>query len=186
MKSSSLFRYALALVLITAVAAGWLGARAVAQEDKTVTADEVVTHPAHIHKGTCAELDPNPAYPMDNVGPRLTDDEELPDPEDVKGSLTANPVEYSQTEIEANLEDLLGEAYALNVHESDQNVTTYIACGDLGGPLLDDKLYIGLMQQNDSGYFGIATLEKKGDDKTEVTIYLFTTAAGEGQATPTA
>ena len=183
MKSLSVFRTVFALVLIAGLAVGWLGTRAVAQEDETVTADEVVTHPAHIHKGTCAELDPNPAYPLDNVGPRLTDDEELPDPEDVKGSLTANPVEYSQTEIEANLEDLLGEAYALNVHESDQNVTNYIACGDLGGPLLDDKLYIGLMQQNDSGYFGIATLEKKGDDNTEVTIYLASAAPAQ-EATP--
>ena len=186
MKSLSVFRTVFALVLIAGLAVGWLGTRAVAQEDETVTAEEIVTHPSHVHKGTCAELDPNPAFPLDNVGPRLTDDDELPAPEDVKGSLTANPVEYSQTEIEVNLEDLLAEAHALNVHESDQNVANYIACGDIGGPLLDDKLYIGLMQQNDSGYFGIATLEKKGDDKTEVTIYLFTTAAGEGQATPTA
>ena len=51
--------------------------------------------------------------------------------------------------------------------------------------MLDDKLYIGLMEQNDSGYFGIATFEKKGDDNTEVTIYLVNRAAGEEQATPT-
>ena len=176
-------RHLLAIVVIAVMGFGTLGATAFAQDD---TADAVITHPAHVHMGTCAELDPNPAYPLDNVGPRLTDDEELPAAEDIKGSLTTNPVEYSQTEIDVNLEDLLTEAHALNVHESDQNVATYIACGDIGGPLLDDKLYIGLMTQNDSGYVGIATFEKKDDDKTEVTVYLFNTIPVEGQATPVA
>jgi hypothetical protein len=179
-------RHLLAIAVIAMLGFATLGATAVAQDDETVTADEVITHPAHVHNGTCAELDPNPAYPLDNVGPRLTDDEELPASEDIKGSLTANAVEYSQTEIDVNLEDLLTEAHALNVHESDQNVGNYIACGDIGGPLLDDKLYIGLMAQNDSGYVGIATFEKKDDDKTEVTVYLFNTVPVEGQATPEA
>ena len=182
MKRLISLRYMFVVALMAALTTGWLGTQATAQED-TETAEDVITHPAHVHVGTCAELDPNPAYPVDNVGPRLTDDEELPDPEDVKGSLTANPVEYSQTEIEVNLEDLLAEAHALNVHESDQNVANYIACGDIGGPLLDDKLYIGLMEQNDSGYVGIATFEKKDDDNTEVTIYLFSTVAAD-EATP--
>jgi hypothetical protein len=178
MKALVGIRRGLALVLIAVFASGWVAAGSVAQED-TETAEDMITHPAHVHVGTCAELDPNPAYPVDNVGSRLTDDEELPDAEDVKGSLTANPVEYSQTEIDVNLEDLLAEAHALNVHESDQNVANYIACGDIGGPLLDDKLYIGLMEQNASGYVGIATFEKKDDDNTEVTIYLFSTVAAD-------
>ena len=176
-------RHLLAIVVIAIMGFSALGATAFAQDD---TADAVITHPAHVHMGTCAELDPNPAYPLDNVGPRLTDDEELPASEDIKGSLTANAVEYSQTEIDVNLDDLLAEAHALNVHESDQNVGNYIACGDIGGPVLDDKLYIGLMEQNDSGYHGIATLEKKDDDKTEVTVYLFSTAPMEQEATPEA
>lgn len=175
-------RYLLAIAVIAVMGFGALGTSVVAQDD---TAEAVITHPAHVHVGSCAELDPNPAYPLDNVGPRLTDDDELPASEDIKGSLTANAVEYSQTEIEVNLDDLLAEAHAINVHESDQNVGNYIACGDIGGPVLDDKLYIGLMEQNDSGYVGIATLEKK-DDKTQVTVYLFNTVPTEGQATPEA
>jgi hypothetical protein len=177
-------RHLLAIALIAMLGLTTLGATALAQDDETPEA--VVTHPAHVHLGTCAELDPNPAYPLDNVGPRLTDDEELPASEDIKGSLTANAVEYSQTEIDVNLDDLLTEAHALNVHESDQNAGNYIACGDIGGPVLDDKLYIGLMMQNDSGYVGIATFEKQDDDKTEVTVYLFNTVTTDGQATPEA
>lgn len=176
-------RHLLTIAVIAMIGFGTVAATAYAQDE---TAEAVITHPAHVHAGTCAELDPNPAYPLDNVGPRLTDDEELPASEDIKGSLTANAVEYSQTEIDVNLDDLLTEAHALNVHESDQNVGNYIACGDIGGPVLDDKLYIGLTQQNDSGYVGIATFEKKGDDKTEVTVYLFNTIPVEGQATPEA
>ena len=97
-------RHLFAIALVAMLGFGALGATTLAQDD---TAEAVVTHPAHVHLGTCAELDPNPAYPLDNVGPRLTDDEELPAAEDIKGSLTANPVEYSQTEIDVNLEDLL-------------------------------------------------------------------------------
>ena len=178
-------RNLIAVVMIAILGFGVIGTAAVAQ-DETETADEIITHPSHVHVGSCAELDPNPAYPLESVGPRLTEDDELPNPEDIKGSLTANAVEYSQTEIDVNLDDLLAEAHALNVHESDQNVGNYIACGDIGGPVLDDKLYIGLMEQNDSGYHGIATFEKKDDDKTEVTVYLFSTAPMEQEATPEA
>lgn len=143
----------------------------VAQDATEVPAEMVVTHPAHVHVGTCADLDPNPAYPLNNVGPRTDDDGNAPEPDEVKGSLSANAVEISSTEIEVNLDDLLTEAHGINVHESDSNMGEYIACGDIGGPVLDDTLFIGLAEQNDSGYSGIAVLEKN-DDKTQVTIYL--------------
>jgi hypothetical protein len=142
-------------------------------QDPTETPGGIVTHPAHIHMGTCAELDPNPAYPLNDVGPRLNDDDELPAAEDTKGSLTAAPVEVSDTEdIEVKFDDLFTAAHAINVHESAQNIQNYIACGDIGGVVLDDKVYVALHEQNDSGYSGIAVVEKDDDDKTQVTIYL--------------
>lgn len=146
----------------------------------------VITHPAHVHMGSCAELDPNPQFPLDNVGPRVNDDGELPPPEDIKGSLTAAPVEYSETEIEASFDELLESAHAINIHESDQNIQNYIACGDIGGPVLDDKVFIGLLPQNNSGYSGVAELEKNGDDKVNVKVYLFSGVSSETPpATPT-
>src|SRR5215212_10526548 len=78
--------WALAVTLVFAL--GMAGS-AVAQ-DPTPPLDAVVTHPSHIHKGSCAELDPNPAFPLNDVGPRLKDDE-LPPSEDIKGSLSAAP-----------------------------------------------------------------------------------------------
>lgn len=161
------------VIVIAAVALLGLGAvsSVVAQDATEDPAEMVVTHPAHVHVGTCVDLDPNPAYPLNNVGPRTDDDGNLPDPDEIKGSLSANAVEISETEIEVNLDDLLTEAHGINVHESDSNMGAYIACGDIGGPVLDDKLFIGLAEQNLSGYSGIAVLEKN-DDKTQVTIYL--------------
>jgi hypothetical protein len=174
-----------AFAVAAVLSVGFAGA--VIAQDPTETADSIVTHPAHIHVGSCADLDPNPAFPLNNVGPRLKDDE-LPAAEDIKGSLSAAPVEYSETgDIDVKFSDIFETAHAINIHESDQNVQNYIACGDIGGAVIDDKVYVGLAEQNGSGFFGIAVLEDDGDDKTKVTIYL-TRGADEAvapEATPT-
>jgi hypothetical protein len=66
-------------------------------------------HPAHIHEGTCDDLDPNPTYPLNAV--------------DADG--------VSETDIDVSLEDLLASPYAVNLHESDTNLGTYVACGEI-------------------------------------------------------
>lgn len=158
-------------------------------QDATQTPTTVVTRPAHIHVGDCTNLDPNPLFPLNDVGPRLNDDDEMPSGDDIKGSLTAAPVEISETEVEVKWDDLFATAHAINIHESAQNIQNYVACGDIGGPVLDDKLFIGLTSLNDSGYAGIAMLEKDGDDKVKVTIYLGRNLSGvpaaPGTPTPT-
>jgi hypothetical protein len=173
------------LLVVGLVSLGAVAGIASAQ-DATQTPTVVTTHPSHVHNGTCANLDPNPAYPLDNVGPRTDDDGNPPSTDDIKGSLTSNPVETAETTIDVKLDDLLDTAHALNVHESDQNMSNYIACGDIGGPVLDDKLFIGLQQQNDSGYSGVAILEKDGDS-TKVTVYLtYDSGQPAGSGTPAA
>jgi hypothetical protein len=64
--------------------------------------------PAHIHAGTCAELNPQPEFPLANV---------------VDGK--------SETTVDAPLSALEGEDYAINVHKSEADVETYVACGDI-------------------------------------------------------
>jgi hypothetical protein len=64
--------------------------------------------PAHIHAGTCAELNPQPEYPLENL-------------EDGK----------SETTVNAPLSELQAEDYAVNVHKSEADVETYVACGDI-------------------------------------------------------
>jgi hypothetical protein len=64
--------------------------------------------PAHIHPGTCADLVPQPRYPLANV---------------VDG--------VSETEIEASLDELFAGDLALNLHASVDDFPTYTACADL-------------------------------------------------------
>ncbi len=64
--------------------------------------------PAHIHEGTCANLNPKPKYPLSNV---------------VNGS--------SDTVVDVSLNHLTSESYAINVHKSKAEVGTYVACADI-------------------------------------------------------
>jgi hypothetical protein len=137
-------------------------------------------HPAHIHEGTCAELNPSPKEPLENVVPRQpAEGEEEAEP---LGILTAPTVKYSETDVELNLDDILAAPHAINIHESQENAQNYIACGDIGGIEVDDQLAIGLQQQNDSGHNGVAVLERN-DDQTTVRVYLVE-PADEPAATP--
>ncbi len=67
-----------------------------------------VSQPAHIHKGTCANLNPTPAYPLHNL---------------MNGA--------SETEVSADIENLANQGYAINVHKSDAEIGTYTSCGDI-------------------------------------------------------
>jgi len=64
--------------------------------------------PAHIHKGTCTNLDPKPSYPLSPVS---------------NGK--------SETVVKASLDDLSKGGYAINVHKSAQDVKTYVSCGEI-------------------------------------------------------
>jgi hypothetical protein len=64
--------------------------------------------PAHIHPGTCAKLNPVPKYPLNNV---------------VSGAST--------TVVNASIAKLLSGHYAINVHESVQQIQTYVSCGNI-------------------------------------------------------
>ena len=64
--------------------------------------------PAHIHKGTCTNLDPKPTYPLSPVS---------------NGK--------SETVVKASLDDLSKGGYAINVHKSAQDVKTYVSCGEI-------------------------------------------------------
>jgi len=64
--------------------------------------------PAHIHPGTCADLVPQPKYPLLNV---------------VDG--------VSSTVVPASLAELLAGDLAINLHRSNEDLRTYTACADL-------------------------------------------------------
>lgn len=68
------------------------------------TADQ---QPAHIHEGTCADLNPTPAFPLESVNGQ------------------------SESDVEVSLEDLALTPYAINVHKSEAEADVYVACGDI-------------------------------------------------------
>lgn len=73
-----------------------------------VESDGYTDMPAHIHPGTCANLTPQPRYPLQNV---------------VDGTST--------TDIEVPLDDLFAGGLALNLHASPDDFETYTACAEL-------------------------------------------------------
>ena len=82
-------------------------------------------------------------------------------------------VETSETTVEAALADLSAGGYAVNVHESAENIGNYIACGEIAGTTNDSgALTIKLEPLNDSGYNGTVVLQDNGDGTTTVSITL--------------
>lgn len=65
--------------------------------------------PAHIHKGSCDNLNATPEYGLT----------------DVKAGTSTSTVD-------AKLDDLRKGDYAINVHKSAADIETYVACGDIG------------------------------------------------------
>lgn len=157
------------------------GGMAVAQG--TTESDANASHLAHIHKGTCDNLDPTPQENLNNVEPRKNDDDEVES--NPEGVLNSPRVLFSKTDVDMSLDDMLAESHAINVHKSAEEPMVYIACGDIGGTVIDDELDIGLAPLNNSGFYGVAVLKKDGD-KTTVEIYLVEPTAGSEETTPNA
>ena len=67
-----------------------------------------VPQPVHVHKGTCAQMDPAPAY-----------------------GLTTVTGGKSETVIDQPLSTLQRERFAINGHKSAQEASTYVFCGDI-------------------------------------------------------
>lgn len=164
---------------------------------------EMVPHPAHIHSGSCAELGDvvfpladvsadagtaeaspvaghdmgSPASDAMMGSPESRDDMGTPASDMTMGTPAAGPfgvaVATSETMVDAPLADLTAGGYAINVHESAENIGTYIACGDItGDTMANDEVTIELATLNESGFVGTATLHDNGDSTTTVTITL--------------
>jgi plastocyanin len=142
-------------------------------------AQEAAGHPAHIHSGTCATLG-DVVYPLDNVGGDTIMG--TPAPESAVGADTAIPVEASITVVQASFADITGGEFAVNVHESAENIGNYIACGDVGGEVYGPSLAFGLGELNNSGFSGVAHLMDNGDGTTTVSVFLMESEAGAAPA----
>jgi hypothetical protein len=140
-----------------------------------IAQDETVSnsHPAHVHAGTCDDLEPNPVVALNNVEPRQNDPEDEDANNDVQGVLTAPQMNWSRTDaLEISWDDMLATSHSVNIHESEENIQNYIACGEIGGISVDGSIVIALHPINDSGYSGIAIIREDGDDNTDIEVYL--------------
>lgn len=147
-------------------------------------------HPAHIHSGSCAQLG-DVVYPLTDIGAEMSamNTTGTPTSGEMMGTPAmgdagtpmmgdaAIPVETSTTVVQTKLADIAMGGYAINVHESAANIGNYIACGNIGGAVMGDTLWIGLGTLNNSGYSGVAMLKDNGDGSTSVTIYLMHSGA---------
>jgi len=150
-------------------------------------AQDVASHPAHVHSGTCTELG-DVVYPLSDVSESVLVNG-TPIAGAVGGATDAIPVATSGTTIASSLADLMASPYAINIHESAENIGNYIACGNIGGAMIGTSdLAFGLGELNGSGYSGVATLHDNGDGTTAVSVYLteaVTSAGGTEESTAT-
>lgn len=175
--------------MLLALTLALLPARAGAQDMGTTP------HPAHIHSGTCsalgdvvhplADVGSSMATPMAgemDMGSPMADDMAMGTPTtsmdmmaspEAMGSPSAMGGEKSVTVVQASLAELTAGGFAINVHESAENIGNYIACGDIGAMTgSDTDVTVELATLNDSGYSGTATLHENGDGSVTVTIDL--------------
>jgi uncharacterized cupredoxin-like copper-binding protein len=128
-------------------------------------------HPAHVHVGLC----PQPgdiAWGLSHVSDQMLVDGTSQAGSPV-GAPTARPVLTSVTTVPADLATLADGNHSINVHLSDEDMGTYIACGDIGGTTSGGtELAFWLAEQNDSGFNGVAQIHDRGDGTSTVSIFL--------------
>jgi hypothetical protein len=181
------FSVSVALLIIVAMLA--LGTTSAQAQDATPSAAVESPHPVHIYSGTCDALGDvvNPltditTYTVTNsfsFGPAAT-----PEPGSMASPLPGvivtqeTPVLFSVTHIDANLADLVGGGYAINAHESAENIQKYITCGNIPQCTVAAcsavaGVVVELAPQNDSGYFGVARIDADPDGGSLVSVFLF-------------
>ena len=157
-----------AAVLALALAPG----SALAQDDMSgddMMMGSMVPHPAHIHAGQCPGIG-------DVVAP-LNDVTVVGN--DAQGAESHVHVDYSLSTVPLALADILAADHAINVHQSADDMGTYIACGNIGGHDVDGSFLVGLGAVGDSGYSGIAWLTDNGDGSTDVEVAISHSGATE-------
>jgi hypothetical protein len=87
---------------------------------------------------------------------------------------SATPAESSFTNVPMTLDAIVGADHAINVHLSAERIDTYIACGELAGDInTTGALVVGLREESDSGYTGIAFLSPGADGaSTDVSVFI--------------
>lgn len=75
---------------------------------KVANPPSAIAQPAHVHEGTCANLNKAPKYPLTSV---------------INGTST--------TVVNVDLETMMKTPHAINVHKSGPEAAIYVACGNI-------------------------------------------------------
>lgn len=195
---SRLIPVAAMLALMLTIAGG---VRVAAQDATPVSGAAPAGIPNHIHAGACANLGdvvaPLANLQYTNAGmaagtPMASPMAGMATPmAGMMGGGSAVPVAVATTRVSMALSDILGAQHAINLHDpaAPADPSRYLACGDIGGtPDPQGNLFVGLQEQNGSGYSGVAWLQDDGSGNgTIVTVFLANSAGGAGMmASPTA
>ncbi len=97
----------------------------------SMMAGDSQAHPLHIHAGTCDQLG-DIVFPLGEISTDLMVNGE-PAGGDPLGGISDQKVALNMTVVAATLADLTASPHAINIHQSDADMSTYIACGDIGG-----------------------------------------------------
>src|SRR5262249_40233010 len=115
---------------------------------KTVTGTP--PFPVFIVGGTCASPDETISYNLIDAGSEQSGGKR-------QGAKSAIATSSSVTSIRVQLDDLLSKSHAVIVRAGTSS-DALIACGEIGGVVVDKSLSLGLQERNGSGYAGIAAL----------------------------
>lgn len=180
--------------VVTALSLGLVGASNAQDATPLAGMEAMPGYPNHLHLGTCDDLDPQPAEMLADLvfpawvgeltGAATTDEGAIPDVTSFGGA--AIPVAVATTEVAVPLADIVAGGHGLNVHDA-ADPSLYIACGNVGGvPDERGDLFIGLAEQNDSGYSGTAWLHDNGGSTTVTVLLNHNAAQGEVESELTA
>lgn len=130
--------------------------------------------PTHIYAGGCDDRG-EVVFALNPVGSGVMNGPAMSDPAmpmgERVGAETALPVEIGQITLDVPLAEIVQGRHALKVQESEMHLGPYVACGEVGGVIADDRLVFEVRSRNASGFGGMAVLDGKGDE-TVVTVYL--------------
>lgn len=136
--------------------------------------DATAGHPAHIHAGTC-DAPGEVVAPLGDVGGAYLADGTPVAGTEMVGLDSAIAPEVSETTVPVALADIVGGGHTIVIHQSEDDIDEYIACGDIGGMMFGaSDLPVGIAPLNDSGVSGIAWLHDNGDGTTTVNVAVTT------------
>lgn len=175
----------------TAVATGETTADATGEATNGAEPQASASLFAAIYAGTCADTGGEPTY---QVGDLLTAEEVSAanaDDTSAVGSADAGTMLYAAAEVEVSFDALFAadQPYALVVRDSADDTGRDVACGELGGFVVDGQVAVGLSTGDSGTYCGVAIFEvsdSTAQGPTPVRVHLFESAMGDDNADATA